>query len=158
MLPPEEIRMLDAALREAWRLANEGKIAEGYAVLDLGMLWAETPALDPVTLEQSPPDPWTEELTALYRAALMRYAAEHGTVVAEPSLVWEGSDPQRDLPAGSGRDRSLKLCPAFEKAISLQEEARVLCAAARMVRHRAEAVRLKCAERRGWCSGAGIGP
>lgn len=150
MLPPEEIRMLEATVRDAWKAGAEGRVTEGYAMLDLGLLWAETPALDSRTLEQGLPEPWSEELTALYRAALMRYVAEFAAE-APPAFCEEPILEATAAPGGAGASRS-PLHPSrralCERARMLQERAAQLCAVAALHRRQAEAARQRCAERR----------
>lgn len=96
MIPKQELEMLASCVRDAWRLAEDGRINEGYAALDLGLLWAETPALDPVTFQWDAPDPWASNLRELYRNELMRYAQAHPGAQARipedvPLVVSEGS-------------------------------------------------------------------
>ena len=95
MIPKQELDMLASCVQDAWRLAKEGRINEGYAALDLGLLWAETPALDPVTFQWDEPDLWAPELLARYRSELMRYAEAHPGAVARipedvPLMVGDG--------------------------------------------------------------------
>jgi hypothetical protein len=86
-IPPEEIERLNACVRDAWELADHGREEEGFEVLDLGLMWAETPALNPVTWEQSPPDPWAAALIALYRQELARYLLKHHHAVGPRGLA-----------------------------------------------------------------------
>jgi hypothetical protein len=96
MIPEQELNMLASCIQDAWHLADAGCINEGYTVLDLGLLWAETPPLDPVTFQWDEPDAWSVELQARYRAELMRYALAHPSAVPRmpedvPAVV--GEDP-----------------------------------------------------------------
>lgn len=150
MLPPEEIRMLETTVRDAWRAAAEGRVAEGYAILDVGLLWAETPATDPLTLEPSLPEPWSEHLTRLYQAALMRYVTEF-PAASLAAFTEELIGEAREAPGGV-EARLPVLCPRgmalCEKARALQDQAAQLRAKAALHRRRAEAARQRCAERR----------
>lgn len=76
-IPPDEIERLNACVHDAWDLADQGRVEEGYRVLDVGLMRAETPALNPVTWEEIPPDPWAVELIAHYRQELERFVASH---------------------------------------------------------------------------------
>ena len=73
MIPSDELERFTFCARDARDLAAQGRALEGYAVLELGLTWAETPALDPATGRQSAPEPWAAELIALYRNELRHY-------------------------------------------------------------------------------------
>jgi hypothetical protein len=85
MIPARELCLLRRAIHTAWALGEEGQLAEGYTVLDAGILWAETPPMNASLTEHEAPEPWSEALAILYRSALMRYADEFGTSI--PALA-----------------------------------------------------------------------
>lgn len=122
MIPADERERFDQCVRSAWSLARARQVRDGYAELDLGLTWAETPAIHPVTWEESPPDPWTEQLVALYRSAIVRFLAEFGPAAA----AWTSGG------AGGGAMDLLapplveEVSPPVERARRLQQEARDL--------------------------------
>jgi hypothetical protein len=140
VIPAEERARFDRCVRHAWSLARSGQVSAGYAELDLGLTWAETPALNPVTWQSCPPEPWAAELTALYRGAIVRFLAEHPEaedLAAEPALGGAGAAL---LPEASWRET----LPALETAWVLQQEARELRATSQEICRRAQELLHRC--------------
>jgi hypothetical protein len=146
VIPDPEIQMFEACVRDAWNLARAGRWHEGYARLDLGLTWAETPAIDPVTMLPEAPDPWTEELVGIYRAALMRYADAH----AVPAEEWAPLAGWSENPSGWSEffAHAAPHGELMQRAQRLQRKSQDLCTRARAIRSRAERARLKSERQR----------
>lgn len=86
MIPPDELERFAECARNAWHLAARGCVREGYLALDLGLTWAETPALDPVTGLPHPPASWARELGLLYQRELARFLAIYEVDLGPVSL------------------------------------------------------------------------
>lgn len=86
VIPSDELIRFAACARDAWDLGADGRSQEGYTVLDLGLTWAETPALHPTTGEPSLPEPWMVELVALYQSELARYLVKYGPMLGKGCL------------------------------------------------------------------------
>jgi hypothetical protein len=82
-IPLAEFRLLNATLDDAVASAAAGRFHEGYLSLDLGLLWAETPPLDPRTGRAGDLEPWAPRLIALYRLLLVSYARRFGLTPAD---------------------------------------------------------------------------
>src|SRR5256885_789763 len=78
MIPRDQKCPFWHLVRQAYGLARRGDSQAGAPRPALGLLWAEAPALDPLTGAVSPPDPWAGELKDLYRRTLVRYAQRFG--------------------------------------------------------------------------------
>lgn len=87
MIPFDERERFAVCVRDAWDLAAQGCVLEGYAVLELGLTWAEMPALNPVNGERDAPEPWAAELIALYRDELKRYMTANQPTLGSASLT-----------------------------------------------------------------------
>lgn len=95
-VPVAELRILASFVKDAYACAGSGDPFQGYLLLELGVLWAETPSVHPVTQDLEPLDPWARELTGLYATALTRYARRVG--VSRVSLAAaDPSDPSGGL-------------------------------------------------------------
>jgi hypothetical protein len=112
-IPPEELARLRSCVREAWELAELGQVREGYAVLELGLTWAETPPLDPVSGEVGSLEPWSAALAVTYRQELVRYAVAHHGVLGSCFLVRHAQFLRQE--AMELRDTSASLCEQSER-------------------------------------------
>jgi len=116
MIPENELHFLEDALQTARSLAADGGVMEGYLHLELGLVWAETPPLDPAGNAPGALEPWAEELIQRYRLALVQFADEYGlhwteppaweTVAVRDSRLLRGLARQRRLDAQSVRDEA----------------------------------------------------
>jgi hypothetical protein len=66
MIPSADRRLFRAIVQEALSLGREGRVREGYRVLDLGLALAEA--------AEALGHTWAEALISRYRVALVRYA------------------------------------------------------------------------------------
>jgi len=70
MLPEEQRSTFITVYADAFRLAQEGRITQGYVILDLGLDHAEQ--------ERRRGSFWAEEVVGLYREALRGYVDRFG--------------------------------------------------------------------------------
>lgn len=70
MLPEDQRATFITVYADAFRLAQEGRISQGYAILDLGLDRSEQARRCGVS--------WAEEVVGLYREALRGYVERFG--------------------------------------------------------------------------------
>lgn len=146
MIPREELNRYHAIVNEARDLASQGRIMDGYLCLDLGVLWAETPPLNTATWEWEPEEPWADELSACYRAALMAYAEQF-------SLGLSGEPVGEPEPTQSTTWRRLE--QARERTWRLLRQSRGLLEKSQYLRDEARRIREHCRLRRMPAGGSG---
>jgi hypothetical protein len=129
MIPHVEIERFHELRREAVRLGFAGHVQEGYAVLDLGLCWAEAPVINPWTGEISAPDPWAESLAEHYRRALVVYGERFGVCfpgAGRPAQIEPRETGALVREAGGLRLQALRL---RERACEARFRSRQLCEA-----------------------------
>ena len=62
-IPDDELRLMRLVVADAYRLGEQGRVAEGARRLDLQL----------AVIDWLPPSDWKEELVNLYRIALVGY-------------------------------------------------------------------------------------
>ena len=77
-IPPEEHAKFCSAVCEAVRAGRQDDAPAGYAVLDLGLAWAESADGD---------QPWREDLVLCYRTALHLYCLRFIAAVDEAGVA-----------------------------------------------------------------------
>jgi hypothetical protein len=122
MIPQEELDRFESLVTRALGAGIRGQVGTGYALLELGLEWALTAPVHPLTGDPGPLEPGAEELAARYRHALETY----------------GEDFSLGLAAELPRPLRPDTATLIDHSIELQQQARMLCASSARAQRRAQ--------------------